>query len=356
MAVAHRTKFSTILMALFGALIFAACLPSTSSAVQLKPPPGKVFFGVTDTGKASSFRSFSRAVGKRPAVIQTFHSWGNSWSKSLPRWRTVRARPMLHITTRSDSGAEIITPKQIARGKGDNYLLRINRAAGKNRLPMYIRPLGEPNRCLNVYAAVDCGGNIRGGHYAYKWYRSAFRRIAIITRGGGKAGKINRRLKKIGLPKMKNKGKARLVPKFLRRAPVALVWSPLPGGSPTVHENRPGPFWPGKKWVDWVATDFYNKYNDWSHLDRFYKNWSVGKNKPMALSEFGLWDNDGPGFIKRIFAFTHRRPNVRMLVYYQDFGTSNPFRIQNFPKGQSALAKLLKHRKFPRFAPRHPRR
>ena len=80
---------------------------------MLKPPPGKVFFGVTDTGEASDFRDFSRAVGKHPPIIQTFHQWGNSWSKSMPRWRSIKARPMLHMTTRADNGEELITPRQI---------------------------------------------------------------------------------------------------------------------------------------------------------------------------------------------------------------------------------------------------
>ncbi len=355
MVAAHRTKLPLLSVALLGAFLFAACLASPASAA-LKPPPGKVFFGVTDTGEASGFRDFARAVGKRPAVIQTFHAWGNSWEKALPRWRSVRARPMLHITTRADDGTELITPRQIARGRGDDYLLRINRSSARKNLRMYVRPLGEPNRCKNAYAGVDCAGNIRGGSYAFKWYRSAFRRIAIITKGGDTRRGINRRLEKIGLPELKRVNGVK-PPRRLRKAPIAIIWSPLPAGSPTIKNNLPRNYWPGKKWVNWVATDFYNDHNNWKHLGRFYNRWSLGKNKPMALSEFGLWANDGPGFIKRIFKFTRKRSKVRMLVYYQDFGSSNPFRIQNFPRGRKMLARFLSNEKFPRFAygyPRHP--
>lgn len=355
MVKAHPTKVPLFLAALLGALLFACCLTTASRAAVLKPPPGKVFFGVTDTGEASDFREFGRAVGKRPAVIQTFHPWGNSWSKSLPRWQSVRARPMLHITTKADSGEELITPRQIARGRGDDYLLRINRVAAQRNLRMYIRPMGEPNRCLNPYAGVDCSGNVRGGSYAFKWYKSAFRRIAIITRGGAKRGFINAELKKIGLPKVQKVGNSKRLPRRLKKAPVSLIWSPLPAGSPTIRSNFPRHYWPGKKWVDWVGTDFYNRYNNWKHLGEFYKNWAVGKNKPMALTEFGLWGSDGPGFIKRIFTFARKRKKVRMLVYYQDFGSSNSFRIQNFPAGRGAMARFLKHRKFPKFAPGYPR-
>ncbi|MDQ5895201.1 MAG: hypothetical protein QG596_1462 [Actinomycetota bacterium] len=355
MVQAHLTRFRLLFVALSGALLFAACLASPASSAVLKPPPGKVFFGVTDTGEASDFRDFARAVGKHPPVIQTFHPWGNSWSKSLPRWRSVKARPMLHITTRDDNGEELITPKQIARGRGDDYLLAINRTSARRNLRMYVRPMGEPNRCLNYYAGVDCSGNVRGGDHAFKWYRSAFRRIAIITRGGAKRGFINARLKDIGLPKVQRTGGIKTLPRVLRRAPISIVWSPLPAGSPTVRSNVPAKYWPGKKWVDWVATDFYNRYNNWKHLARFYDKWALGKNKPMSLSEFGLWGNDGPGFIKRIFTFTSKRSKVRMLVYYQDFGSSNEFRIQNFPKGRKMMARFLNKRKFPKYAPGYPR-
>lgn len=350
----HPTR-SRFLLALLGALLFACCLAQPGQAHVLKPPPGKVFFGVTDTGDASGFRDFARAVGKRPAVIQTFHPWDNSWSKSLPRWQSVRARPMLHITTRADDGTELITPRQIARGLGDDYLIRINMVSSRRNLRMYIRPLGEPNRCLNAYAGVDCSGRIRGGPYAFKWYRAAFRRIAIITRGGAKRGFINAALRRIGLPKVQKRGKAKRLPRRLPRAPIAIVWSPLPAGSPTLGVNRPAHYWPGKKWVDWVATDFYNRYNNWRHLGLFYRNWALRMNKPMALSEFGLWGRDGPGFIRRIFHFARKRSHVRMLVYYQDFGSSNEFRIQNFPRGRSILANFLKARKYPKFAPAFPR-
>ncbi|MBN8868053.1 MAG: hypothetical protein J0H98_10920 [Solirubrobacterales bacterium] len=356
MVQAHQTKFRLLFLALFGALLVAAVFTRPADATVLKPPPGKVFFGATDTGDGQDFRDFARAVGKHPSVIQTFHPWDNSWHSAMQRWKGVRARPMLHITTRADDGTELITPKQIARGKGDAYLLRINASAAKNHLRMYIRPLGEPNRCLNYYAGVDCSGNVRGGSYAYKWYRSAFRRIAIITKGGGKRGKINARLHDIGLPKVQKTRKAKKLPRRLRKAPVSIVWGPLPAGSPKVSANAPAKYWPGKKWVDWVSTDFYNRYNNWKDLGRFYKKFALGKNKPMALAEWGLWGADGPGFVKRIFKYVRKRDKLRMLIYYQDFGSSNPFRIQNFPRSRKMLSKFLQSSKFPKFAPGYPRR
>ena len=135
-------------------IAFLGLTARADASVPLKPPGKQVFFGVTDNGETEGYRSFAKAVGKRPAVIQTFHPWGNTLSQALPRWRTVRARPMLHITTKADDGTELITPRQIALGRGDDYLLRLNLVLARQNTPTYIRPMGEPNRCLNPYAGV----------------------------------------------------------------------------------------------------------------------------------------------------------------------------------------------------------
>lgn len=326
-----------------------------ADAKSLLPPSGQTYFGVTDTGEASQFRDFARSIGKHPPVIQTFHPWGNSLHQAMPRWKSVRARPMLHITTKADDGTELITPRQIALGRGDDYLLRLNTSLDRKEIRAYIRPMGEPNRCLNPYAAVDCSGNVRGGSYSYRWYKSAFRRIAIIVEGGEKRGTINAELKDIGLPKIQKLRKKQKLPRRLPTAPVAIVWSPLPGGSPTISANAPGKFWPGKDWVDWVATDFYSRYGSWRDLKRFYSKFSLGKDKPMALTEWGLWGADKPGFVKKIFRFVKHRENMRMLIYYQDFGTSNEFRIQNFPKSLDVLRRHVAKDNFPKFAKKYPR-
>jgi hypothetical protein len=355
MPITRFRLISPCVLALAALVVFLG-LSANADAKRLKPPGNQIFFGVTDTGDAGGYRSFARAVGKRPAVVQTFHAWGNSWSKSLPRWRSIRARPMLHITTKDDYGNELITPRQIARGRGDDYLLRLNRVTARNGLRMYIRPMGEPNRCLNPYAGVDCAGNVRGGSYSFKWYRQAFRRIAIIVRGGGTRARINARLKRIGLEKVRKVSNRKRLPRVLPKAPVSMVWSPLPAGSPTVKNNWPAKYWPGGTWVDWVATDFYSRYNNWNHLKRFYVKWAIGKNRPMALTEWGLWGEDRPAFVNRIFRYVRTRSRVRMMIYYQDFGSSNAFRIQGHPRSLNAVRARLRSAVFPRFAPRYPRK
>jgi hypothetical protein len=44
-----------------------------------------------------------------------------------------------------------------------------------------------------------------------------------------------------------------------------------------------------------------------------------------------------------------------MLVYYQDFGTSNAFRIQNYPRSLDVLERRLDSPRYPAFAPHYPK-
>ena len=177
------------------------CRPAAASALTLVPPKPSVFFGVSDRGTTAEFNEFAELVGKHPALLQTFHPWGNSLNAAYERWRETGTRPILHISTANDQTlAEMITPQQIALGGGDNYLLQLNAFFAEHGLPAYIRPLGEPNRCLNPWSPVNCDGSQKGGEHTAGWYKQAFRRIAAIVRGGQTLEGINATLAEIGLP------------------------------------------------------------------------------------------------------------------------------------------------------------
>jgi len=241
-------------IAVFAALL-AALFATPASALTLTPPKPDVFLGVSDRGTTAEFSEFTELTGKRPALLETFHPWGNSLNEAYERWRETATRPILHISTADDQTlAEIITPEQIALGAGDDYLLQLNTFFASYGLPAYIRPLGEPNRCLNVWSAVNCDGSQKGGEHTSGWYKQAFRRIVAIVRGGQTLEGINATLAEIGLPPLnRTKGPN---PTSLPAAPVSIIWSPLPGGSPRVPGNFPGNYWPGSRGVDWVGTDF----------------------------------------------------------------------------------------------------
>src|SRR3954451_4990227 len=326
-------------VALLAGLLVAA---SASAWPLLKPPGQKVYFGVSDTGDMADFGHFSDAVHKHPAVIESFRTWGSDFPDSIRRWQTARARPMIHISTADNNdGHEIISLPQIAAGRGDRYLVRLNKLFYEKEMRAYVRPLGEPNRCLNVYAAYDCSGASRGPEHSPQAYKQAFRRIYIVVHGGGKAGVINRRLAEAGLPPLTVNVRA------LPKSPVAIVWSPLPAGSPTTPENRPRHFYPGSRWVDWASTDFYSGYPEWKALTGLYRRFS---GKPFAIAEWAVESGDDPTFVSKLFAWVKSHPRTRMLVYYQDFGDSNSYRIQNYGSSLNVLRARLHSGLFPAYA------
>ncbi|HEV2858056.1 MAG TPA: hypothetical protein VGW80_06610 [Solirubrobacterales bacterium] len=326
------------------AVLAVLAVPASASALSLVPPKPSVFLGVSDRGTTTEFNEWVELTGKHPALLQTFHPWGNSLNEAYERWRETATRPILHISTADDQTlAELITPAQIALGGGDDYLLQLNAFFASHGLPAYIRPLGEPNRCLNAWSAVDCEGNQKGGEHTTGWYKQAFRRTSLIVRGGQSLEAINATLAEIGLPPVqRSKGPP---PTELPPAPVSIVWSPLPGGSPRVKGNFPGNYWPGRRWVDWVGTDFYSEYPVWEDLNRFYrgKQW---KGMPVAMTEWAVSGEDDPRFVKQVVTWTVRHPRVRMLVYYQGFGAGNQYDLRLYPRTTNTLRKKIRRANF----------
>jgi hypothetical protein len=342
----YATRTRTALLALAMAALCLA-LPAGAPAGALLPKGKKIFFGISDTGDPADFGQFSEALNKHPALIESFRIWGSDFPESIERWQEARARPVLHITTGDPgSGSELISPRSIARGYGDEYLVRLNRLFWEKKMPAYIRPLGEPNRCLNVYASYDCAGKLRDTAHKPRWYRLAFRRIYVIVHGGGSVARINTRLGETRLPPLKAGVKG------LPKAPIAVLWSTLPAGSPTVPHNRPKYFYPGDKYVDWVGTDFYSDNQDWKALTGLYNRFAP---KPFSIPEFGISTGaDDPGYMSRLMGWVRGHKRAKMLVYYQDFGSTSTYRIQNYPASLAALSDALHHPVFPAFAPNPP--
>src|SRR3954453_4703030 len=336
---------SRLRKALVVALALASFLvPAQASALCLVPPKPDVFLGVSDRGTTAEFNEWVELTSKHPALLATFHPWGNSLNEAYERWRETATRPVLAISTADDQTlAELITPEQIALGQGDEYLLQLNTFFATHGLPAYIRPLGEPNRCLNAWSAVECDGSQKGGEHTPGWYKQAFRRISAIVRGGQSLEGINATLAEIGLPPVQ-RSKGPPTPE-LPAAPVSIVWSPLPGGSPRGKGNFPGNYWPGRRGVDWVGTDFYSEYPVWDDLNHFYaaKQW---KGMPVAMTEWAVSGEDEPRFVKQVVTRTVRHPRVRMLVYYQGFGVGNQYDLRLYPRTTNTLRRKIRRPTF----------
>ncbi len=315
----------SLLLALVVSLLSPA---APAAAATFLPSGGKVLHGVAG---GHSVDGFARETGRRPEVFQLFTVWGAAdWAFRVGD--ASGARLMLHLSTSRGPGTrEVITPAQIAAGDGDAFLVRFGERIAERGKPLYLRLMAEMNGPWNPYCAFDSSGRARPGH-ATRHFRNAWRRIALILRGGERA-RVDATLRALRMPPVQDGSGP------LAKAPVALMWVPHNAVALSIHANRPRAYWPGGRYVDWVGTDFYGQNPNWAALERIYSDF---RGKPFVFGEWALWGRDDPGFVKRIFAFarTHRR--VRMLIYNEGRRADGPFRLKRYPRARRALRAALR--------------
>lgn len=344
-----------MLLGLVGA--FALTAP-TAQARTYAPPSGKVFHGGTGGYTERSIRDFGRRSGRRPAVYQYFFTpnWrrpeGRSlhWQKWLLR-KTARqgARAIFHLSTaRGGHGHSVVTPRGIARGHGDAYLLALGKLIARSGTVTYVRVMAEMNNFNNPYCAVGANGRPRGRHHHPRAFRKAWRRIALILRGG-RLARINARLRRMGLPRVRTQQL------LLPRPRVSLMWNPFTAGLPNVRGNRAGVYWPGARYVDWVGTDLFAVSQNFRGLERFYhdRRW---RRKPFMLGEWALWGREDPRFVRRLFGWirTHRR--MKMEVYNQGAHHLRYLALRSFPRSARELRRQMRSRRFAAYPPELRRR
>ena len=321
------------------------CPAAAAQADPFPPPAGKVFWGGQGGYTAGHIADFGRQSGKHPAVFNYFISWRASssdmhWlSFRLADARQQRARPMLSV---SPAGTGL-TPAGIAAGKGDRFLVELNRLIAEQGTVTYVRPLSEMNNGNNPYSAYRLDGSSRGRAYTTAQFKRAWRRTALILRGGDVAT-IDAKLRAQKLPPLTT-GAAQLP-----RAPLSLAWVPLSFGNPEIAKNHPRHFWPGSAYVDWVGTTWYSPFKATRAIHRFYA-YRAWRRKPFMFAEWGVWGREDPGFVRQFFGFlkTHRR--VRMAVYYQSAALKRAFRLSAHPRSRAALRRAVRWSRLTGVAP-----
>ena len=315
----RRLVLLTLLLAL-------AAAPAAGAAPYL-PPAGKVWHGVAS---GRSIDDFAARTGRAPAVWQHWIRWGDGFGYALDRSAQAKTRVMLHLSTAAAQHAPgRISPGAIARGDGDAYLLRLNRALAEHGAPVYLRLMAEMNNCDLAYASHGCDGRPRGRDHSAARFRAAWRRTVTIVRGGS-ASAIDARLRALRLPPLRAE-------EDLPRPRVAFLWSPMTGGSPMIAALRPERFWPGRAYVDWVSTSFYSRFPNFHFLEPFYRRFAVGQRRPFAFGEYAMWGGDDPAFARRLIGWVRSHDRVRMLVYNQGHNPSGPFRLSRFPRAARVL-------------------
>ena len=310
------------------------------------PPRGQIFHGVSETGHIEHYRSFVDQTGEHSAISQSFFHWGVPLGTgALERYRQTRTRGVVSLSTAPGGEPEVISPEGIARARGDKYMLSLNDSISDSKQIVYIRLFPEMNGHWNPYSAFNADGSRRGSSHSTKNFRKAWKRFAIIVRGGPRA-KVNNRLKRLDMPRLlKAKGNNdkiydRLdVPKKLPKPKVAFIWNPQTRGSPNVSGNQPADYYPGGKYVDWVGADAYAKFSNatlWNNLNAFYRKYD---SKPFVIGEYGPWDSDPVGaFVNQMFNWAESHGRARMLIYYRSVSPTNIFNIQFYPAAQQRPA------------------
>jgi hypothetical protein len=319
--------------------------PAAAHAGAFLPPSGKIFWGGQGGYTQSFIADFAKQSGKHPAVYNFFISWRASFSDMhwlgfrLDDAKSQRARTLLSV---SPAGTGL-TPGSIAKGKGDAFLVRLNELLAEREEVTYVRPMSEMNNANNPYSAYDNSGRSRGPAYSTTAFKRAWRRLALVLRGGEVAA-INRKLERLGLPKVKTGASE------LPKPRVALAWVPLSLGNPEVAHNRPGNWWPGGAYVDWVGTTWYSPFRKSSVMHDFYRS-RPWRKKPFMFAEWGVWGAESPAFVHQFFGFLKSHPRVRMAVYFQSAFLKPEFRLSSHPRSRAALRKAVKWSRLSGLAP-----
>jgi hypothetical protein len=252
---------------------------------------------------------------------------------------------MYHLSTsRGQNMPERFSPGDIARGDGDRWLVGLTGDIAAVGTPAYVRLFGEMNNCNNPYAAYSCNGSRRDGDHAPGTFIKAWKRVHLIMHGGETAA-IDRGLARLGLPPVRTAGET------IPQPDIAFVWAPMTGGAPNISALRPQVYWPGSRWVDWVGTSFYSRFPNFAGLDRFYRDYAIGKRKPFAIAEWAIWGADAPAFASRLLDWIGGHKQVRMVQYNQGAEAGGIFRLSRYPGSARVLRDRLAHPRYVGYAP-----
>jgi hypothetical protein len=323
-----------------------------------RPPHHRIFHGVSDTGQVKDYRVFKHRVRAHSALLENFYHWDTPLTTgALHRWNATDTRGVLSLSTAPGGKPQRISPRRIARGHGDDYILRLNESIAESRQVVYIRLFPEMNGYWNPYSAYDAYGSYRGRSHSTGNFRRAWRRVTLIVRGG-KRRAINRRLSRHGMPHIyrAHSSHARIyarrgVPRRLPHPKVAFIWNPQTVSSPNVGGNQPEDYWPGRRFVDWVGADIYSRFASpgiRAALTSFYRRWHA----PFAIGEYSPWDNDyGGKFTRYLFRWAKEHGRVRALIYYRSVFPNNVFDINHWPAARQVIRHQLNKHRFDPYAP-----
>jgi hypothetical protein len=332
---AHRSFAGALALTL--ALLGLALAPAQSRAARYLPPAGKLYAGIT----AGDPATYEQQTHAHAAIFQEFITWGGGINWALAPADQNRSRSMLAIQTITPSGGEVISPGAIARGRADGWIEWLGAQLAQRGAPVYVRLFAEMDAYWNPYSAYNENGTFRGSAHSTQAFRQAWRRIALILRGGS-VNAIDARLHALRMPPIPAAAST------LPRAPVAMLWVPQVWGAPDTPQNAPRAYYPGDAYVDWVGTDFYSAFPNWRGLDAFFDEFP---GKPFVFGEWAVYGADSPHFVNDLFGWIRSHPRVRILMYNQGYKVSGKLALEHYPASARTIARHLRNPLFEPFTP-----
>jgi len=125
------------------------------------------------------------------------------------------------------------------------------------------------------------------------------------------------------------------------------VWCPETAGTPNVPSESAASYWPGSAYVDWVGTDFYSAFPNFTGLQTFYNEFRF---KPFAFSEWAMWNNDSPAFVDQLFAFVKSHKRVKLMLYNNGF-PGGPLLLSKYPAAAAEIHKDVASRRYLGYTP-----
>jgi len=307
-------------------------VPTASASPSGAPSAGKLLLGVVGPDPVG----FDRLTGKHHTLHVLFGSFVGDVATLVS---TEHAGGRLPVLSLPASG----TPAAVAGGSDDARYLTLAAALNQTGADVWVRIVPEMNGAWTAWCAFDESGRSRGPQYAPKQFVRAFRRIAVILRGGP-AADMNARLRAAALPPL------RAAQDIQSSGRVEIVWNPQGHGTPFIDANGPAAYWPGAGFVDIVADDMYSDSGgpSWDGMETLY-----GYGKPFLVAEWGLKGADDAAFATHIFAWASSHPRTIGVVYFNKgwSGGTGVFELRTKPH---ALAVYRNAIRSPRFLPRLP--
>ena len=311
-------------------LLFTAL--ACAAGVLVQAAAAKPTLGIL--GDANRFQALT---GQQSQVGHVILGWsqGYSWgSRFSVLFRENGPMPMIGLGTgtRWPNPREAITPRGIAMGQGDSYLMAINRAISEWGKPIYLRPFGEMNGHWNFYCAYTQSGRPKGGSHSTSMFRKAFARVYLLAHGGT-AKQISAKLRRLGLPGIKFDLEENPYPTL------RVIWNPQGYGSPDLRGNSAQAYYPGDAYVDVVGNDLYNIRGkaEWEANDRLYR---AHPSKPYSFPEWGNWGVDDPAFIRKMAKWVRQHRRVEMLAYF-DSKPGSVFDLGAKPLSRAAYRRYI---------------